>query len=47
MFASNRRAMVVSGLAAGLVVTIALAMAATAAAQEKKRNLLIIGESKG
>src|SRR6266404_7633551 len=47
MFASNRRARVVGGLAAGLVVAIALAMAATATAQEKKRNLLIIGESKG
>ena len=42
MFAINR-----PGLAAGLAATIALAMATTAAAQEKKRNLLIIGESKG
>ena len=47
MFAINRRALVVGGLAAGLVVASALVTAATASAQEKKRNLLIIGESKG
>jgi type 1 glutamine amidotransferase len=47
MFASNRRALVVGSLAAGLVVASALVTAATASAQEKKRNLLIIGESKG
>ena len=37
----------VGSLAAGLVVVSALVTAATASAQEKKRNLLIIGESKG
>ena len=47
MFAINRRALVVGGLAVGLVVASALVTAATASAQEKKRNLLIIGESKG
>jgi type 1 glutamine amidotransferase len=46
MFANNRRAVVVGGVAACLMA-IALAMAAPAAAQEKKRNLLIIGQSKG
>src|SRR5437588_12244076 len=47
MFAIDRRALVVGGLAAGLVVASALVTAASASAQEKKRNLLIIGESKG
>ena len=46
MFASNRRALEVGGVAAWLMA-IALAMAAPATAQEKKRNLLIIGQSKG
>ena len=47
MFASNRRALVIGSLAAALVVASALVTTGTASAQERKRNLLIIGEAKG